>query len=177
MHLNFSYSCVQIFYTIFQTKWKKSNYEAVKNNSGMSFNATWLPHDPSPVTAAGETKKKNRKTCTTWNQSVSASSRNRIGQHTHQSQQQEAVMLHSGDVGTNLSIALRPRPHMDVNMFFSPSFTLFLQLMLCLLALHHLNAAQVRETWKSKQRLHFKLKSVVVTQWRWPAAPNIRGQN
>lgn len=73
----------------------------------MSFNTTSLPHEASP-SPQQEKQRKQVKPVERWTQSASASSRHTIGQHTCQPQQQEAVTLHSGDVGTHLASEATP---------------------------------------------------------------------
>lgn len=90
----------------------------------MSFNATSLPHEASP-SPQQEQQRKQEKPVERWTQSASASSRHTIGQHTCQSQQQEAVTLHSGDVGTHLASEATPPQWKRLSL--RPSLTLSLQ--------------------------------------------------
>lgn len=55
-------------------------------------------------------QRKQEKPVETGNQWMAASARPTIGQHTRQSQQQEAVTLHSGDVGTRQASEATPPP-------------------------------------------------------------------
>lgn len=133
MHLNFSYSCVQIFIQIFKQSGKS---ETVKLWSKTVECPLTPPRSVTscPVTTTEETGKPAER-----RGQPSVSSRLVIGQHTRQSQQQDAAF----------------RWRRNVELFLLPSVVQAGLLMG--LVPHRLDAAQVRQTWRSKRGRHVRL--------------------